>query len=128
MKRDIPDYRKKQALLYIQKTAAADLAEYGRRFLAAGRFSDAVEFFQAAGDRAGLETIKTRAEQEGDTMLYLQCVKALRVEPSSDDWTRIGRAALAQGKVSLARQALAQSGAPALAAEIEQALRNEPGH
>jgi len=128
VKRDIPDYRKKQALLYIQKTAAADLAEYGHRFLAAGRFADAVEFFQAAGDRAGLETIRARAEQEGDAMLYLQCIKALGVEASPDDWTRIGRTALAKGKASLAKQALARSGAPALAAEIEQALKDEPGH
>ena len=61
-------------------------------------------------------------------MLYLQCIKALGVEASPDDWTRIGRTALAKGKASLAKQALARSGAPALAAEIEQALKDEPGH
>jgi tetratricopeptide (TPR) repeat protein len=124
---DIPDYRKKQALLYIQKSAAADLTVYGNLFLAAGRMADALEFFEAAADREGLEKLRTWAEREGDFMIYLNCGKALREEPTPDGWARIGRAALAKGKLRFAREAAVRSGDPALLEDVEQSLREPAG-
>ena len=124
---DIPDYRKKQALLYIQKSATADLTVYGNRFLAAGRMADALEFFEAAADREGLEKLRTWAEGEGDFMIYLNCGKALREEPTPDGWARIGRAALAKGKLRFAWEAATRSGETALLEDIEHRLREPAG-
>lgn len=123
---DIPDYRKKQALLYIQKSVA-DLTVYGNGFLAAGRMADALEFFEAAADREGLEKIRTWAESEGDAMIYLNCAKALREEPTPDGWVRICRTALAKGKLRFAREAAVRSGDPALLEDVEHNLREQAG-
>ena len=124
----IPDYQKKQALLYIQKSAPADLTAYGCLYLEAGRIADALDFFQAAADRSGLEKIKVWAENEGDGMAYLNAVKALQQEPTPDDWERIGRTALSKGKLIFARQAIAKSGNAALQEEIDRLLVEQTGN
>src|SRR5579864_6630008 len=62
-------YIKKRDTLHSEKSSPATLAQIGREFLAAQRYSDALDFFEKAKDAQGIAQIKDYALQNGDTFL-----------------------------------------------------------
>jgi hypothetical protein len=126
MKEDIlPDYRKKQLLLYAEKRTAGELTAYGDRFLEAGKISDAIEFYQKARHTAGLEKISAAAQQMGDVMLFLQASRALSKTPSPVEWLAIGQAAKALKKYSFALLAFEKGGHEQLIQETREIAKTE---
>jgi tetratricopeptide (TPR) repeat protein len=126
MKDDIlPDYRKKQQLLYEEKRTPGELIVYGDRLLKAGKISDAIEFYQKADHRAGLEKIIVTAQEMGDVMLFLQASRALDRPTSPEEWLAIGQAAKALKKYSFALLALEKSGHEQLLQEIRELAKTE---
>lgn len=126
MKEDIlPDYRKKQLLLYAEKRTAGELAVYGDRFLEAGKISDAIEFYQKARHTAGLEKIGATAQQMGDVMLFLQASRALNKTPSPGEWLAIGQTARALKKYSFALLAFEKGGHEQLLQETREIVKTE---
>lgn len=94
MSKKLPSYREKQRILYIDHRSERDLIAYGDSFLEAGKISDAIEFYQKANYTAGLEKIRSMAEQSGDVMLFQQVLKPLKQHASDEAWNEIGRRAL----------------------------------
>ena len=126
MKRSkLPDYKEKQKILYIDKTPAKTLISLGERYLEEQRVSDALEFFQRAGFREGLENILQLSAESGDVMDYQQALKALKMEASKEDWERIGQRALALGKIVFALQAFEMSQNPDLVEQTKKRLASE---
>jgi len=126
MKEDIlPDYRKKQLLLYAEKRTNGELIAAGDRFLEAGKISDAIEFYQKACHTAGLEKISAAARQMGDVMLLLQASKALSTIPSPEEWQAIGQAAKSLRKYSFALLAFEKGGHEQLLQETREIVKAE---
>jgi tetratricopeptide (TPR) repeat protein len=126
MKEDIlPDYRKKQLLLYAEKRTGGELTAYGDRFLAAGKMSDAIEFYQKASHTAGLEKISAAAQQMGDVMLFLQASRALGKTCSPEEWLAIGQAAKTLKKYSFALLAFEKGGHEQFIQETREIAKTE---
>ncbi len=126
MARDhLPDYRKKQQLLYKGEETSSSLIAYGDKYLEAGMISDALEFYQQANHRAGLEKISIKAREEGDVMLFMQASKALDRLPTPDDWLALGQAAWKVKKYSFALLAFDKGGHEKLLQETEEIIKIE---
>src|SRR5947207_11890399 len=63
------NYIKKRDVLHAEKTSPQTLIQIGREFLAAERYSDALDFFEKAKDLSGLTEIKQLAVKLGDAFL-----------------------------------------------------------
>jgi tetratricopeptide (TPR) repeat protein len=106
---NLPDYKEKQKILYIDATPARTLTSIGERYLKEDRISDAIEFFQKAAYREGLEEILEMAVESGDVMDFQQVLKALGREATDEEWNHIGQRALALEKYTFAFQAFERS-------------------
>jgi hypothetical protein len=118
MKNQLPDYREKQKILYIDRRSAEELIAHGDRFLEANRIFDALEFYQKAKHQPALEKILQTAISTGDAMLFEQTVKALHPEYPAEGWNRLGHRAVALKKYTFARHAFEQVGDNAKLEEI----------
>jgi DNA-directed RNA polymerase beta' subunit len=106
---NLPDYKQKQKILYVDSTPASTLTSFGERYLKEDRISDAIEFFQKASYREGLEKILGMAVESGDVMDFQQILKALGREATDEEWNHIGQRALALKKYAFAFQAFERS-------------------
>jgi tetratricopeptide (TPR) repeat protein len=106
---NLPDYKVKQKTLYIDSTPSRTLTSMGERYLEEDRISDAIEFFQKAAYREGLEKIQEIAVESGDVMDFQQVLKALGREATDEEWNRIGQRAMALKKYTFALQAFEKS-------------------
>jgi len=118
MKNELPDYREKQKILYIDRRSAEELIAYGDRSLEANRIFDALEFYQKAKHQPALEKILETAVSTGDAMLFEQAAKALRRDYPGEGWNRLGQRAFALKKYTFAHQAFGQVGDNAKLEEI----------
>lgn len=126
MSKDIlPDYRRKQQLLYEEQRKPAELITYGEKYLAAGRIADAIEFYQVAKNIDGLEKIRVDAREKGDVMLFQQASKALNLSPAVQDWLTVGQAARARQKYSFALLAFEKGGDETLLQETRTIIQRE---
>ena len=121
----LPDYRKKQLLLYTEHKSVGELIAYGDGYLEAGRIADALEFYQKANHTAGLEAIRDRSQRMGDVMLFMQASKVLGQAPSPEDWLAVGQAAWKVKKYSFALLAFEKGGHDKLLQETEEIVRRE---
>jgi tetratricopeptide (TPR) repeat protein len=119
----LPDYRKKQSILYIDSKSDKDLIAYGDGYLETGRIADAVEFYQKANHIPGLKKISTLAEEVGDIMLFQSAMRALKEAVTNDDWNNIGQKALEQKKFTFASHAFQKSNNTEKIEEIKSMLK-----
>jgi len=124
---DLPDFQKKQRILYQEQKSDRDRVNYGNRYLQAGRISDAIECYQKANHISGLDKIREIAETTGDVMLYQQVLKALNRDASDEDWGRIGQRALAQKKYAFSLHAFEKCRNTAMR-ELGKELIGSGGH
>ncbi len=111
MKRQtLPDYKEKQRILYLDATAPAALSTLGDRYADAGRISDAIEAYGRAQDEGKLRSLLARAEEEGDVQFFLQTLRALGREATTEEWTRLGERAFRKGRLTFARHAFEKGG------------------
>jgi tetratricopeptide (TPR) repeat protein len=94
----LPDSLKRRDILYGQNTPAEVLREYGDLYLHEGKPNDAVEFFGQACYKEGLQRIRQMAIEEGDLFLFSRAAEFLQEEISPEDWRKLGKKALEQGK------------------------------
>jgi hypothetical protein len=95
-------YIKKRDTLHSEKTSPATLAQIGREFFAAQRYSDALDFFEKARDAQGIAQVKEYALQNGDTFLLGRLDRYDRTMISAADWEAAARKAEANSKPSMA--------------------------
>ncbi len=122
---NLPDYKQKQKILYIDSTPASTLTSMGERYLEANRISDAIEFFQKAAYREGLEIILAMAVESGDVMDFQQVLKALGREATKEEWNRVGERAAALKKYAFALQAFEISGNEQETARLREKITTE---
>lgn len=96
---------KKREILYSAEVTVEEKTEWGRRYLAAGRMVDALDFFVEAGSRTDLEEMRRKAVEEGDAFI-LRAIE--RVAPELVDeshWQALANTARTLGKTVFAEQA-----------------------
>jgi tetratricopeptide (TPR) repeat protein len=121
----LPDYREKQKILYIDRQSDKDLLAYGDRCMESGRISDAIDFYQKANHLPGLEKIREMAEATGDTMSFQYVLKALKRNPTEDDWNRVGHRAFELKKYTFAFHAFQKSNNTVKIEEVKKMMALE---
>jgi hypothetical protein len=101
----LPHYKSKQQILFAKDAKPETLSDYGRRYLAVGWLSDALEFFTRAGDQRGLEEIRARSIQEGDVFIFRRVLDAQAQTATDAEWKQVAENARQLGKLQFAREA-----------------------
>jgi tetratricopeptide (TPR) repeat protein len=123
--KNLPDYRLKQKILYIDQTNPQILENYGDAFFSEGNFSDALDFYQRANSTIGLQKIKDVALESGDVMLFSRAAKALNLELKTTDWENIAKIAIDLKKYLFARYALEKASNEDLLNSLKQTMQAE---
>jgi len=121
----LPDYRLKQKILYVDKVNQNILQDYGNSFFEEGFLSDALDFYQKANDKAGIQKIKNMAFERGDVMLFQQAAKALDLELKPVDWESIGQKAVSLKKYSFARHAAEKANNEEMINSLKKIMQQE---
>lgn len=100
----IPDPLKRREILY-GGTSKESLLAHARAYEEAGRCDDALQFFEQAGDRQGLERMKQKAHEIGDAFMLKRIAKAMPDLVGPADWEAMVRRAEELGKTLYAEQA-----------------------
>jgi len=123
----LPGCLKKRDLLNSDRSDAAHCVHLGTACLEEGRVSDAVDLFEKARHREGLDRLIERCLDDGDVFLFRKVARILDLSPGPDQWLKLGDRALSLGKLHFARAAYREGGAPEKAAQVERLLV-EPLH
>ena len=86
MKTGLPGYQEKQKILYIEKSSGEVLIDYGDTLISANRIFYALEFYEKAKHRSGLEEIMKVAASFGESVLFVTVAKTLGNLPSPEEW------------------------------------------
>jgi len=121
----LPDYRLKQKLLYIDKTHPDILKKYGDVFMAERFLSDALDFYQKAGNAEAIKIIRNTAMENGDVMLFQQASKALGAELNPADWESVGEKAAALKKYCFAMHAMQKANNEGKLASLRNIMQEE---
>jgi len=113
---------KKRDLLNSDNAIPSKLVDLGKLYLQEDRLSDAIDFFEKAKYREGLEELRKRCLEEGDYFLYQRFLRVMEVSPGSEDWVRLGDAALNRGKLYFARSAYQQANHKEKLEQVEQLI------
>ena len=106
-------YLKKRDLLHGPKVSASVLSAAGREYLSRQAYSDALDFFEKARDREGLEQIKAVALKNGDSFLLARLERFDQTLVTQTDWEQSERAATSRGVESMATCARRKLAPPA---------------
>ena len=96
------NYIKKRDLLHSDRSTPQSLSAVAREFLAAERFSDALDFFEKAKDLSGLNEIKQLALRTGDSFLLARLERFDRNLVSQEEWNNAAVLAEQSGRASMA--------------------------
>lgn len=96
------NYIKKRDTLHSEKSSKETLSGIGREFLAAERYSDALDFFEKAQDLSAVNEIKQHALKVGDTFLLARLDRFDRNLISRDEWETAAKKATEEGRPSMA--------------------------
>jgi len=91
---------------------AANLSQAGNAYLSAGRWGEALECFEGAQDKQGLNKLAAEALAAGDFFVWLQAHKQLGRDLAPEELAEISSRAEKLGKTAFARAAEALLGAP----------------
>lgn len=106
MARDrLPTAAERRKLLSV---ASPELSATGRRYLEQGRWGEALECLETAGDREGLEQVRQAALEAGDYFFWRRALTLLGQSQDPAELTRLAHQALAAGKAVFQGQATAQ--------------------
>ncbi|OGL38764.1 MAG: hypothetical protein A2149_07620 [Candidatus Schekmanbacteria bacterium RBG_16_38_11] len=107
----LPDYKEKQRLIYSAQTPEEILINYGDSFFSAERYDDAIDFYEKANYKRGLQKIGDLAIEEGDLFLYKRVYRFLgEKQISYEIANKIGSKALELEKYSFAKKAFEIAG------------------
>lgn len=101
----MPSAQERRKLL---ASASPELGAVGRRYLDQGRWGEALECLEAAGDQAGLERLRQAALEAGDYFYWRRAVALLGQTQDPAELTRLADQARAAGKAVFQAQATAQ--------------------
>jgi len=117
---ELPKPLKRREILYGPNTPPEVLVEYGKAYEDQGLLDDALQFFEQARDRAGLERAKAAAIKNGHAFTLKRVAKCLPELVTPADWEALIARAEQQGMALYAEQ-----GRAALAGHLEAAEPEE---
>jgi len=117
-KSELPDYAAKQKLLYGKDPKPEAQIATGEAFFAAGQLYDALLCFHQAQHTAGLERVRVRAVAEADPLLLKLVLAKLETAAATEEWRRLGQAAMDLGKRRNAEEAYRMAGEWGLVAQL----------
>ena len=103
--KDLPALREKRKMLFGEKVSSEQRLAQGKRFMEAGRFDDALEFFSRADAQQEVQRIARHAMEAGDAPLFLRAKVVLKEQPTEQELSALARAAEVAGRKSMARVA-----------------------
>jgi hypothetical protein len=118
-------YIKKRDQLHADKASPAGLSQVGREFFKLERYSDALDFFEKARDKDGIQQVKQVALERGDTFLLSRLDRFDREMISQQDWEAAGKKAEAQGRASMMLFVMKRMAAVAAAAAGQKEAKAE---
>ncbi|MFH1060982.1 MAG: hypothetical protein V1797_20145 [Pseudomonadota bacterium] len=107
-----PTARERRKLLAEQPSG---LGPTGRALLAQGRWGEALECLEAAGDREGIAELHRAALAAGDYFYWRRALSALGQAPTPAEAEAVAAAAAAAGKARFQEQAAAMLASGAVA-------------
>ncbi len=107
---ELPDFYAKRKILFGDKTSKEELRQTGQQFTQAGRYDDALEFFQRAEADDLTREVARIAMQRGDVPLYMRASRVLGRRISEQEWTELARAAEDAELYTAARLAYKKAG------------------
>jgi hypothetical protein len=114
MAAQLPKPLKRREILYGPITPPETLIELGRAYEQEGRLDDALQFFEQARDRAGLERMKAAALRDGNAFILKRVAKCLPELVTPADWE-----ALIAKAEELGLALYAEQGRAAIAGHLE---------
>ena len=123
-KGDLPGPLEKREILFSEKLDPQEKAQWGRRYLQAGKLMDALDFFLEAKSRPDLEKMRSLAIEEGDAFILRSIQRALPELVTEEHWQALGARAAALGKQAFAEQA-ARSGEVQLPV-VDAVIKEDP--
>jgi hypothetical protein len=102
----------KRDLINADEADAEVLRSYGRLYLEADRYSEALDFFLRAEDAEGLHAIRDHALEVADNFLLHRLARSQAIEVTKEDWQALARQAEKLGKTSVAEAARARFETP----------------
>lgn len=108
--KDLPAFREKRKALFSDKVSPEKKQAAGKRFMEAGRFDDALEFFSRASAQQDVQRIARHAIEAGDAPLFLRAKVVLKEQPTEQELSALASAAEAAGRKSMASVAHAVAG------------------
>jgi uncharacterized protein HemY len=97
--KDLPNYLKKRKILYSKSSSSQIFIELGNRFFQEKQWNDAIDFYERADFKEGLEEIGELSKQEGDFFTFLRIMNALSKEASEQEWEILGDRAQERGRL-----------------------------
>jgi tetratricopeptide (TPR) repeat protein len=128
MIKTLPNWKDRQRQLYSKdrRLAAAELSAIAEHCLEEGRLQDALEYFSAAKDAAGLAKVEALTMEEGDAFLLSSLERLTAAERTADAWNRLGDRAFELGKYEFARKAFTRTANELMLAKIRSVLGELP--
>lgn len=123
---ELPHYKEKQSLLHGKEINPERLVEVGKRQLAAGWYSDAIDFFARAEYREGLQQVSQVAVSEGDAFLLRKLERTGAIEAGAEQWQELADNARRLGKLQFAREGYRLAGNRKALDEIDLLINPPP--
>lgn len=101
----LPDYLKKRKLFYSERSSPEELKKFGDRFLQEEQWNDAVDFYEKADCREGLEAVGKLSKEAGDFFIFQRIGKILKREVSMEEWEALGDSSQELGRLQDAMKA-----------------------
>jgi hypothetical protein len=121
-KPDLPGFYQKRKILFGAKTAPAKMRETGKLFMDAGRYDDALEFFERCSADDLARQIAAMAMKAGDTALYMRAKKVLKEQISDQEWAAVAANAEKAGAHTMAYVAHLRAGHEEEAARLRAVI------
>jgi len=107
---ELPDFYEKREILFGDSTTEEEMRSTGERFMRAGRYDDALEFFARCDAEDLVREIIETARERGDTPVFLRAKRVLGEETDKHEWDELAENALEQNSPSKAYVAKMKAG------------------
>jgi len=107
---ELPDFYEKREILFGDSTTEEEMRSTGERFMRAGRYDDALEFFARCDAEDLVREIIETAKERGDTPVFLRAKRVLGEETNEHEWDELAENALEQNSPSKAYVAKLKAG------------------
>ncbi len=109
-RRKLPGFYEKRKILFGARTTPEKMRETGRLFMEAGRYDDALEFFERCAAEDLARRIAAQALEAGDAPLFMRAKRVLREAITDEEWSRLAATAEKAGAQSMAYVAHLKAG------------------